>query len=166
VAGDDYVLIGELRRQRTLVKRFKDWERWKLMFPFLAILIVYPISKFVGVGDELVNAFGHGDLLLFSALVLIELSIEATHINKDFDNEIPDKMDSLIENARFFGAILIFIYGAMKLLLDHGSSVSHIDPERAKAFCLFSLSVTLLVVSFSIFAFWKALKNVVCGDKK
>jgi hypothetical protein len=161
--GNDYVHIQQLRKQQTIVKRFKDWERWKLMFPFAAILIIYPISKLVGVGDELVNAFGHGDLLLFSALVLIELSIEATHINRELERAIPDKMDSLIENSRLFGALLILVYGSMKLLVVHGKQ-SQIPQTKAWAFCAFSLAVTFLVVSFGIFAFWKALDNVVCGE--
>lgn len=133
------------------------------MFPFIAILIIYPISKFVGIGDELVNAFGHGDLLLFSALVLIELSIETTHINRELERAIPDTIDSLIENSRLFGALLILIYGSMKLLVVHGQK-SQVPLPKAWAFCAFSLSVTFLVVSFGIFAFWKALNNVVCGE--
>jgi hypothetical protein len=36
---------------------------------------------------------------------------------------------------------------------------------KAKAFSVFCLSVTFLVVSFSIFAFWKALNNVVHAEQ-
>jgi hypothetical protein len=165
MSTDNYVQIRELRRQRIIVRRFKDWERWKLMFPFVAIVLVYFLSKFGNLGDELVNAFGHGDLLLFSALVLIELSVETTHINQELEREAPDKIDSLIENSRFFGMILIFVYGAMKLMVLHGGKLNHIAPPKAKAFSFFSLSLTFLVVSFSIFAFWKTLSNVVAGEE-
>jgi hypothetical protein len=160
---DTFVHIRHLRRQQTIVKRFKDWERWKLMFPFVAILIIYPISKFIVTGDEVINAFGHGDLLLFSALVLIELSIETTHINRELDRSGSDKIDSLIENSRLFGVLFILIYGSMKLLVGHGAH-TQIPRPKAWAFCAFSVSVTFLVVSFGVFAFWKTLRSVVCED--
>ncbi len=159
-----FVHISHLRRQQTIVKRFKDWERWKLMFPFLAILVIYPISKFVGTGDEVIGAFGHGDLLLFSAIVLIELSVETTHINKELGRTVSDATDSLIENSRLVGVLFILVYGSMKLLVAHGAQL---QMPRAKtwAFCAFSVSLTLLVVSFGIFSFWRTLRSVVCEEQ-
>jgi hypothetical protein len=165
MAANSYVHIQELRRNHSIVKRFSDWQRWKLWLALFAIVIIYPIFKFFGSGGEFISTFGHGDLLLFSALILIELSVEAAHIHQEMPEDMSDKMDGLIENSRFFGVALIFLYGAMKLMIDHESKLNRMPIAKAKAFSVFCLSVTFLVVSFSIFAFWKALNNVVHAEQ-
>jgi hypothetical protein len=166
MTSNSYVQIRELRRHQATVKRFKDWQRWKLWFPFVAILVVYPLSKFFKVGDEFVSAFGHGDLLLFSALVLIELSVETTHISRECERDPPDNIDSIIENSKFAGLILILIYGAMKFMMEHESKLSPNSTPRTQAYCALSLSVTFFVVSFSVFAFWTTLTNLIGSKEK
>jgi hypothetical protein len=163
--NDSYVHIHELRQHFTIVARFSDWQRWKLKFPLFALVLIYPIYKFFGAGEEFVRAFGHGDLLLFSALVLIELSVEVTHINHELRSDTPYKLEGLIENAKFFGLILIFIYGSMKFMMDKQDTLIHVAALKARAFCVFSLAVTFLSLAFSIFAFWITLSHVV-GSKK
>jgi hypothetical protein len=163
MSGNNYAHINELRRQHIVVRRYKDWQRWKLGLPLAALILIYLISKFLGSGDEFINAFGHGDLLLFSALVLLELSVEATHINADIERDVPDHIDSLIENSRFFSLIIILIYGAMKFVVGNHSGLNQMGERKLEAYCWFTLSVTFLVVSFSIFAFWKTLNNIIGG---
>jgi hypothetical protein len=123
--------------------------------------VVYPLYKFFSSGEEFISTFGHGDLLLFSALVLIELSIEAAYINAESQQVMTNSIDSLIENSRFFGIVLVFVYGAMKLMINRENQLNQMPKSKATAFCVFSLSVTFLVVCFCFFAFWKALANVI-----
>jgi hypothetical protein len=159
-----YVRIHELRRHHMIVKRFRDWRRWKLGLPLLALLLIYPVYKFLVVGDEFISAFRHGELLLFSALILIELSVEAAHTNEELYRGIQDSMDGLIENSRLGGIFLILIYGAMKFLVDQQSKLYQVDASKATAYCVLCLAVTFLVLSFIVFAFYKTLSNAILGE--
>lgn len=166
MSGNGNVSIRELKHLYLIMKRFQDWQRWKLSFPLFTLLVVYPLYKFFGVGNELINAFSHGDLLLFSALVLIELSVEAAHVNKEVESGVSDPSNSLIENSRFFGLVLIFLYGVTKFMVQHQNNADSFALSKTLAYCAFSLSVTFLVVAFSIFAFWKTLRNVITKSNR
>lgn len=164
MSNNTYVHIHELRRIRSMVKRFRDWRRWKLCLPLIAICATYFFYKFFASGDEFVTVFGHGDLLLLSALILMELSVEASYMNNDLERVVPDSIDSLIENSRLFGVILIFFYAAMKLMVEHRAKLNQIPSSRLEAFCILSISITFLVVCFSFFAFWRTLSQIVGTD--
>jgi hypothetical protein len=159
-----YVRIHDLRRHHMIVKRFRDWRRWKLGLPLLALLLIYPVYKFLAAGNEFISALRHGELLLFSALILIELSVEAAHTNEELHRGVPDSVDGLIENSRLGGVFLILVYGAMKFLVDQKSTLNQIDSVKATAYCVFCLTVTFLVLSFIVFAFYKTLSNAIQGE--
>jgi hypothetical protein len=147
-----------------MVKRFRDWRRWKLCLPLFAIVATYFFYKFFEAGEEFIAVFGHGDLLLLSGLILMELAVEAANMNQESDRGRPDNIDSLIENSRLFGVVLIFFYGGMKLMVEQQSRLNQIPSYRFRAFCLLSLSITFFVVCFSFFAFWRTLGNVVGSE--
>jgi hypothetical protein len=147
--------VSELKRSVLIMQRFQDWKRWKLYYPLALLLLIYPLSKLKGFGHEFLGSFSHGDLLLFSSLVLIELSVEASHIHNELGRDPGGVAENLIQNSKFCGLLLIFCYGALKFFGEEASAV------RMTAYCVFSLSVTILVVAYSVYAFWKTLESVV-----
>jgi hypothetical protein len=161
MSNNSYVHIHELRRIRSIVKRFRDWRRWKLCLPLIAIGATYFCYKFFASGEEFVTVFGHGDVLFLSSLILLEFSVEASHMNNDLERTPPDNIDSLIENSRFFGVVLILLYAAMKLMVEHRAKLNQIPLSRLEAFCILSISITFLVVCFTFFAFWQTLSQII-----
>ncbi len=160
---NENVRIVELNRQVLIMKRFRDWQRWKVFLPVLMLFLFYPIYMFKEkemIGPFL-SAFAHGDLLLFSALLLFEVSVEANHILHELGESYSDSMDKIIEGARISGIVLIVVYGAMKLTIGHDNTVNSPDFLRTATYCCFSISVVTLVVIYSIYAFWKTLEKVV-----
>lgn len=149
------IRINELKRSVLIMHRFQDWKRWKLFYPLALILLIYPLSKLKGFGQEFLGSFSHGDLLLFSSLVLIELSVEAGHIYTEVGREQGGVAENLIQNSKFCGLVLIFCYGALKFFNEQAA------PDKLIAYCVLSLSVTILVVAYSVYAFWKTLEPVV-----
>jgi hypothetical protein len=161
MSNNSYVHIHELRRIRSLVKRFRDWRRWKLCLPLIAIGATYFFNKIAASGDEFFTAFGHGELLFVSALILMELSVEASNMNSELERVTPDNVDSLIENSRLFGVVLIFVYAAMKLMVEHRGKLNHMPLSHLEAFCVLSIATTVLVICFTFFAFWRTLSQIV-----
>jgi Sec-independent protein translocase protein TatA len=61
----------------VLDQRMIDWLVWKVLLPLTIIVFIWPAYKYVAEFDHpFERAFAHGDLLIFSALVLIEATIE------------------------------------------------------------------------------------------
>ncbi|MGA9773441.1 MAG: hypothetical protein WBV94_30700 [Blastocatellia bacterium] len=160
---NENVKIVELNRQILIMKRFRDWQRWKVLLPILMLFLFYPIYIFEEkeLMGPFLSAFAHGDLLLFSALLLFEVSVEANHIQHELGESFSETLDNIIERPRIFGIILIVVYGAMKLAIGHDNTTNSPNFLRTAAYCVFCISVAILVVTYSIYAFWKTLEKVV-----
>jgi len=160
---NENVRIVELNRQILIMKRFRDWKRWKVLLPVLMLLLFYPIYIFKEkeIIGPFLSAFAHGDLLLFSALLLFEVSVEANHIQHELGESYSDALDDIIEGPKIFGIKLIVVYGAMKLAVGHDNAPDSPNFIRTAAYCFFCISIATLVVTYSIFAFWKTLEKVV-----
>ena len=154
--SNENVKILELRRCTLAMKRFQEWRRWKLLLPLIMLLVFYPIYIFVAAPSPFLNAFAHGDLLLFSALLLFEVSVEADHIQRELQ-QVHNSIDDLTEWPRVCGIVLIVLYGSMKLAVGPETHPS----SKAIAYCFFTISVMLLAVTYSYYAFWKTLETAV-----
>lgn len=67
---------------RTRVNRiFVNWIGWKVMLPLLLISSIYLFIRCIlEIPEPFGRAFAHGDLLVFSALVLLEAASEGEHL--------------------------------------------------------------------------------------
>ena len=157
--SSENVRINELRRGGLIMKRFRDWKRWKLLLPLFMLMLFYPIYLYKEHDAPFLNAFVHGDLLLFSALLLFEISVEAKHIQHELNLE-SDALEGFTEGPRIFGILLIVFYGVMKMVVSQDTNYS-----KTIAYCFFCLSVTLLVVAYSIYAFWRTMEQVLDHSK-
>jgi hypothetical protein len=142
---------------------------WKVFFPLFLILIIYPVyAFFLKVDHPFQRAFAHGDLLIFSALVMVEAAVELKEVRSRYD-----------ELLRFvaMSAIVIFgfvKYGAMlrESNLHHGD-VSGLAPEAAAAavraaheaavdlhaFSFFNCAVAACAVIISLYSFLHAVRK-------
>lgn len=154
--SNENVKILELRRCTLVMRRFQEWRRWKLLLPLIMLLVFYPIYVFVEGPTPFLNAFAHGDLLLFSALLLFEVSVESDHIQRELEHN-HNSLDDLTEWPRVCGIVLIVLYGSMKLAVGPQSEASN----KTVAYCFFTISVMLLAVTYSYYAFWKTLEKAI-----
>jgi len=154
--SNENVKILDLRRCTLAMRRFQEWRRWKLLLPLIMLLVFYPIYIFVEVPSPFLNAFAHGDLLLFSALILFEVSVEADHIRRELQH-VNTSLDDLAEWPRVCGIVLIVLYGSMKLAVGPHAEVSN----KTVAYCFFTISIMCIAVSYSYYAFWKTLETAV-----
>lgn len=154
--------IHDRRSCNMIYKRFQDWQLWKVIVPLVALVIFYPVYLFKQHGGAFLGAFAHNDLLLFSALLLIEVSVEANHIQHQLEHDSPDDWHVLIEWPRALGVLLLVFYAVMKF-------VAEVDMElpmsKMIAYFAFCLSITSLTMTYCIYAFYKTLEKVMEGLK-
>jgi len=140
---------GDLLDQRMI-----GWLVWKVMAPFGFLMLIYPLYRFVMPieGNPFVKAFAHGDFLIFSALVLIEIAIEYKHAEIEEAQSPSLLFNVVIEVVRVMAFFLIFVFGFMKYdVVAH----ENLEPNRMVVYSWFSCSVAVSSVLFSIYIFWK-----------
>lgn len=150
---------------------------WKVLFPLFLILIIYPTyALLLKIDYPFQRAFAHGDLLIFSALIMVEAAIELKEANSNYD-----------EPLRFVAMITMVIFGLVKygaMLREphlHTANLEAMTPALAetalreareaaielRAFSFFNCAVAACAVSGSIYAFVHSVrrKNVTDVDK-
>lgn len=142
---------------------------WKVLFPLLLILIIYPLyALLLKIDYPFQRAFAHGDLLIFSALIMVEAAIELKESKSNYD-----------EPLRFVAMLTMVIFGLVKygaMLREphlHTVDFATLSPEVAtrmmnesleaakelKAFSFFNCAVAACAVSGSIYAFVHAVRH-------
>jgi hypothetical protein len=126
---------------------------WKVAVPFLLLMIIYPIYILVvNVQHPFERAFAHGELLIFSALVLIEAAIELKRAKLGFD-----------ELLRGLALLAIFLFGFMKyqaIQQEPHLELGEADAIRQLfAFSFFNCTVGITAVAASIYAFLYAVRS-------
>lgn len=142
---------------------------WKVLFPLFLILIIYPTyALLLKVDYPFQRAFAHGDLLIFSALIMVEAAIELKESKSNYD-----------EPLRFVAMLTMVIFGLVKygaMLREphlHTTGLEMMTPEVAshvvreaheaamelKAFSFFNCAVAACAVSGSIYAFVHAVRH-------
>jgi hypothetical protein len=62
-------------------ERLRNWCIWKVVLPLGMFALFYPLYRYVlELGHPFQSAFAHGDLILFSVLILLEAAVEGEHI--------------------------------------------------------------------------------------
>src|SRR5437764_248684 len=104
--------------------RMREWFLWKVVLPFLFLLLMWPVYRLaMHRADAYEKAFAHGELLIFSALVLIEIGIEMKYSDTSAENLWTDL-------ARIAAIILIFMFGFLHyavIIDEEAKPVSHRD---------------------------------------
>jgi|SRR5688500_2527894 amino acid permease len=126
---------------------------WKIFVPFLLIILIYPIFLVVvRVHHPFERAFAHGELLIFSALILIEAAVELKRARLGYD-----------ELLRAGAMLTIFIFGFMKY--EAIQQERHLETQNADAinqlfaFSFFNCAVATFAITVSIFAFLQAVRT-------
>jgi len=128
------------------------WGMWKVLLPFVLLVIVWPIYRFVGnQRDAFTEAFEHGDLLIFAALLFVEVAIEMTEASGPL---------SLIQHAAMEGSkalamVLLFALGFIKYDLV----LQNAGPEKRLAYSFVSVSLATLAVCISLWSLYRQIYN-------
>jgi hypothetical protein len=141
---------------------FINWLGWKVVLPLLLILSIYVLIRFVlEIPDPFGMAFAHGELLVFSALVLFEAATEGEHLQES------TMLNAVRMSARIAAILLIGGFVATKsdvlfkenlLLMElpkNPNAAGH-DLLARKMFAYSWLNCTVALVSVvaSIMIFW------------
>jgi hypothetical protein len=126
---------------------------WKVFVPFLLIILIYPIFLIiVKVHHPFERAFAHGELLIFSALILIEAAVELKRARLGYD-----------ELLRALAMITIFIFGFMKyeaLQQERHLETENLDAiNQLFAFSFFNCAVAAFAIAVSIYSFLQAIRT-------
>lgn len=147
-------------------ERLRNWCVWKVVFPLGMLALLYPIYRFVlELKHPYEKAFAHGDLLLFSVLILLEAAIEGEHLrSKDGWFHV------LMALAKVGAVLLILIFGFMKadVVLQETRLVPGGDETallgKLYAYSTFSWIVTVLSVIYSLLMFWTVVARE-CAER-
>jgi hypothetical protein len=141
---------------------------WKVFFPLFLIVLIYPLyALFLKIDHPFQRAFSHGDLLIFSALIMIEAAIELREAKSNYD-----------EPLRFVAMATMVVFGIVKygaMLREprlNTDNLSVLGPEAAasaarlaqdaatelRAFSFFNCAVAACAVAGSLYAFLQAVR--------
>lgn len=142
---------------------------WKVFFPLFLILIIYPLyAVFLKIDHPFQRAFAHGDLLIFSALILVEAAIELKDVKSRYD-----------ELLRFVAMAVMVVFGMVKygaMIREphlHQSGAPALSPEAAatltrvaheaaaelSAFSFFNCAVAACAVAATLYSLLHAVRR-------
>src|SRR5947209_2914352 len=94
----------------VIQREFLNWMGWKVLLPLILIILIWPLyGKLLHLPHPFVRAFAHGDLLIFSSLVLMEASIVGEHIPQQSFWSLFNRIA-----AKIAAIVIIAIYAAIK----------------------------------------------------
>lgn len=133
---------------------------WKVFVPFLLIILIYPVFLvFMKDHHPFERAFAHGELLIFSALVLIEAAVELKRARLGYD-----------ELLRAMAMITIFIFGFVKysaVQQERQLDTNDLDAvQQLFAVSFFNCAVALFAIAVSIYAFLQAIRTETIDTEK
>jgi hypothetical protein len=142
---------------------WRSWWRWCVIVPLVIILAIWIYEKLVATRDAYAISFAHGDLLLFSALLLFGVSVQV----KTFQDE---KFHlATMRHLRFFkwcargGAVLLLLFfNFMKHCMSRNQCLSlTLNLEALNNYSGFTLSITIASIAFGYYTYWKIKKQAV-----
>ena len=139
----------------SLDRRMLDWLFSRVFLPFLILMLMWPIYKwFFDLQYPFERAFAHGDLLIFSALILLESATEAEYA--PFQSV---RMGIARRLAWLFAIACVLTFGFMKYSVMLKEAQLPSNPEsvigRMKAFSCLNCTIAIVSILFSAFAYWK-----------
>jgi hypothetical protein len=160
MAQDDSVLNKKRAKiERSFNRLFINWIGWKVLLPLMLISILWPLIHFIlEIPHSFGRAFAHGDLLIFSALVLMEAATEGEQ-NQD--------QTMTMEVVRIIAKILaiVFIVGFVATKADilrkeNELAITAVPgghdllAKKMMAYSCLNCTVALVSVLSSVLLFW------------
>lgn len=129
------------------------WLIWNIILPTFCILLLWPINKFVlELPQSFERSFGDGNLLLFSALLLIATSVRA---GGGLRSRRSRRLSILAEIQKILALAFFMIYSMLRADIAVQSRSFGIDESRLTVYSLFSLGVLALAISLAVVnVFW------------
>ena len=160
MAQDEVVLNKKRAKiERSFNRLFINWIGWKVLLPLLLISFLWPLIKYIlEIPHSFGRAFAHGDLLIFSALVLMEAATEG---ERNQDQSMA--MEAIRIIAKILAIILIIGFVATKadILRKENELVMLAIPnghemltKKMLAYSCLNCTVALVSVVSSVLLFW------------
>jgi hypothetical protein len=148
------------RRVESLDRRMLDWMFSRVLLPFAILILMWPIYKyFLDLPHPFERAFAHGDLLIFSALILFDSASEGQYTHAQGLG-----MGFARRAAWVLAISFVLIFGFMNysvilkeelLAKATESSVTALLTYKMRAFSCLNCTIAVVSVLFSAFAYWK-----------
>lgn len=147
-------------RDGSLDRRMLDWMFSRVFLPFAILILMWPIYKyFLDLPYPFERAFSHGDLLIFSALILLESASEGEYTHAQSLGM------GLARRAAWALAIsFVLVFGFMKysvilkeelLAKTTEASMTLLLTHKMRAFSCLNCTIAVVSVLFSGYAYWK-----------
>ena len=144
-----------------LRKRRRDWAVWQVSMPLFFILVSWPISRWVAEVDHAFEkSLSGGDLILFSAMLLLGIVVEFSQIRL---SEERLQTDEALERTACFALVfavgLLFLYAVVKfdfIKYQFPVAGTAVD-EKIRVYAYFSIICTLFSIAFASNGMWRAV---------
>ena len=162
--------VRQPERADLLSDWMQDWFFLQLFFPLMILVAPYLIDKIVvQFKYPFQIAFSDGDPLLFSAMLLIGVSIHIKQMQPQGRPHRPGFWPIFITWAARVGAVIfLFSFGMLEYDVIH-KGYFNLDagalPRRVTIYSCFSCSSALISIGFSSFSFWK-ITRMLLGEAK
>ena len=95
------------------------WLGFQVSLPLTIMLLIIPLfSMLVRVNNPVSRSLGEGDLILFSATLMLAISCELHRLQKTDSNfQLDDRVDLTYVFALFWAVILFLVFAAIKILV-------------------------------------------------
>ncbi|HXM59842.1 MAG TPA: hypothetical protein VN950_03230 [Terriglobales bacterium] len=141
-----------------IYRHYYNWFLWKVLAPYgLLIVIWFAYSMRRDVNSPFTSAFAHGELLVFAAVLLIEVSFEGEELRWAQENPFSVWFDGVLPFLKFIALFVICLFGFFRydVVTLSGQTGSNSDPYaegRLLAYAVFNLAVASTAVVVAIFA--------------
>ncbi len=158
----------DLEDKREVVeKNWRHWYLWQCIAPLAVLFMMWPIGGIIVEAEHSFHkAFADGNLLIFSALLLIGVSLEfrKTKSTNRGNRNLRSILDSKAEISLFAAVLLILWFGAVKVDMMQGDYFSKNPlPPKMLLYSLVSLVSAAGSVGFAANAFWEMTRKLLEG---
>ena len=151
------VIAESVQTSGVIYRHFYNWFLWKVAAPFLFLLLIWFPYVLRGESHPFAAAFAHGELLIFAAVLFIEVSFEGEEIRGAPDGSFSGWFDAFLPALRLMALMVIFIFGIVRydvLALTDGSSTPSDQVDVAfKLAAYAAMNVATAVLAFAVAVF-------------
>jgi hypothetical protein len=144
----------------AVYRHFYNWFLWKVFAPFCLLAFIWFAYALKGdIPQPFASAFAHGELLIFAAVLLIEVSIEGEEVRGVPDHQFDWWFDGALPALRFLALVILFGFGfiryqvlSLSLQADKSGSPAE-EPIRNILFAYAALNVAIAGTAVAVAAF-------------